>query len=293
MEMIGWLPLALAVALFTALKDLLNKRSVAQLNPWTVARMQHLAAFVVLLPLLPFISVPEIGPNFWWALLGSGTINVVALLLYVQALHHSDLSLTTPMLTTTPVFLLITSPIIVGEFPSLTGVMGIVFIVLGAWLLNVQQRHIGFWAPFKALYRERGPRLMLIIAFVWSVSSNLDKVGIQNSSPLVWLLSLFAFIALGTTLAAHHFGPRESGADWRPHTATLWIQGGLFSAAALCQFLALELTMVPYVIAVKRTSALMAVVLGVWLLKEQGGRERMLGAAVMFAGFLLITLAQA
>ncbi|MEG3640396.1 DMT family transporter [Magnetococcus sp. PR-3] len=291
MEMVGWLPLALGVALFTALKDLLNKQSLAQLNPWTVAKVQHLTAFVVLLPLIPFLDVPTIGPDFWWALLGSGSINVVALLLYVQALQASDLSLTTPMLTTTPMFLLITSPIIVGEFPSSIGVFGIFFIVLGAWLLNVQQRHISLWAPFKALYRQRGPRLMLIIAFVWSVSSNLDKVGVQNSSPLFWLLALFAFIALGTSLAAHWYAPAD-GVSWRPHAPILWLQGGLFSAAALCQFLAIELTLVPYVIAVKRTSALMAVVLGLWWLKEQGGRERLMGSVVMFGGFLLITLAE-
>nr|CRH07093.1 conserved membrane protein of unknown function [Candidatus Magnetococcus massalia] len=290
MDPIWWLPLAICTALFTAFKDLLGKRSVAKKDPWAVASAMHLIAFLVLLPLLPFMQRPAIGSDFWWALLGSGSINVAAMILYLKALQAADLSLTTPMLTTTPLFLLVTSPIIVGETPSAMGLIGVVLIFLGAYLLNISQRHLGFWAPFKALWDHKGPRYMLLVAFMFSISSNLDKVGILNSSPLFWLFCLFAFISAGTlTLALYHgHSPREVLVD---EPLSLSLQGVLFSAAALSQFFAIQLTMVPYVIAIKRTSALIAVGLGIWLLKESGGRERITGALVMFGGFLFITFA--
>ena len=55
--------------------------------------------------------------------------------------------------------------------------------------------------------------------------------------------------------------------------------------------MAIDMTIVPYLIAVKRTSALMTTCYGLTILKEQGFKERMLGAALMVAGVFLLAFA--
>ena len=73
----------------------------------------------------------------------------------------------------------------VGDFPSSQDIVGIACIVAGAYVLQIQSVHQGLLAPVLAIFREPGPRRMLCVAFIYSLTSNFDKIGVQNSSPLL------------------------------------------------------------------------------------------------------------
>jgi uncharacterized membrane protein len=53
---------------------------------------------------------------------------------------------------------------------------------------------------------------------------------------------------------------------------------------------AVSLTLVAYVISIKRTSVLMSVGFGHFIFKEKGIQERSLGAAIMILGVAIISL---
>ncbi len=72
--------------------------------------------------------------------------------------------------------------------------------------------------------------------------------------------------------------------------AAVVLAGVVSAIAAAAQMTALTLTLVAYVIAVKRTSTLFSVLLGHSLFREEGTTQRFLGALVMLAGFALVTL---
>jgi len=66
---------------------------------------------------------------------------------------------------------------------------------------------------------------------------------------------------------------------------------GLFSALSLIfQMAAINLTLVAYVISIKRTSAIMSVLFGYLIFKERGIKERLIGVTIMIIGVLLIVL---
>jgi uncharacterized membrane protein len=66
---------------------------------------------------------------------------------------------------------------------------------------------------------------------------------------------------------------------------------GFFCAlTVIFQMLAVSLTLVAHVIAIKRTSTMMSVLWGFLVFKEAGFKERLLGASIMIAGVLLISL---
>jgi uncharacterized membrane protein len=207
----------------------------------------------------------------------------------MRAIKVSDLSITIPLVTFTPLFMLITSPLILGEFPNIYGLAGIVLIVAGSYILNFKESSKGYLAPFKALVREKGPRLMLLVAFIWSITANLDKIGIQNSSVFFWPVAVNTFIAIG-------FIPvvliRSKGKT-RQITTNLktLVPIGLFHGLMIVfQMVAVSMTLVAYVISIKRTSAVISVVLGSLVFREAGLRERLTGSIIMIAGVLLITL---
>jgi uncharacterized membrane protein len=66
---------------------------------------------------------------------------------------------------------------------------------------------------------------------------------------------------------------------------------GFFCAlTVIFQMLAVSLTLVAHVIAIKRTSTVMSVGWGHFIFKEEGLRKRLLRASIMIVGVLLISL---
>src|SRR3972149_2767382 len=72
----------------------------------------------------------------------------------------------------------------VGERPGKFGFIGILLVTAGAYLLHVHTTYKGILEPFRAIGRERGSVLMIIVAFIYSITSNLGKMAIQHSSPV-------------------------------------------------------------------------------------------------------------
>jgi drug/metabolite transporter (DMT)-like permease len=285
----NWLFLSFLTAICEASKDIFSKRSLLSSDVYIVAWVYRLFAIPFLLPIFWFIEIPTILPNFWWAILIGGGLNVLTTILYTKAIFHSDLSASVPMVAFTPLFLLITSPIIVGEFPKFMGLVGVILIVLGSYILHVKEIKNGLLSPFKALVKEKGPRYMLGVAFIWSVTSNIDKVGIMSSSSLFWAVSVNAFIALAM-LPIVFIKSNRNLQQIRTNFRTL-IPIGFFSAATLIfQMMAIELALVAYVISIKRTSAILVVIAGYWIFREKGVSYRLVAASIMVVGVLSISV---
>ncbi len=282
-----WIVPAVLAALFASLQDVFSKKGLKDIDEYIVSWALRFFALPFLLPLLLFIEIPQLGPLFWTALLVNGLLIVVATILYMKAIKHSDLSLTIPMITFTPLFLLITSPLLIGEFPAFSGVIGVFLIVLGSYVLNIKERHNGFLAPFRALLKEKGPKLMLAVAFIYSITSNFDKIGIQNSSPIFWTIAVNIFIMLA--MLPIMICKSKGCLRQIPMNYKALLPIGLFSAMALAaQMTAINLTLVAYVISVKRTGIIFGVLFGHFIFKEKGVKERLLGAAIMVLGVVLI-----
>jgi len=284
-----WLIFAVLTALFESLKGVFSKKSLKGIDEYVVSWSLMFFALIFLAPLLLFIEIPALGGQFWIALIVGGLLGAVATVLYMKAIKESDLSLAVPMLTFTPLFLLITSPLILGEFPRSLGLAGILFIVAGSYSMNIKKMRDGYLEPFKALLKEKGPRLMLIVAFIWSITSNIDKIGVQNSSPIFWVIAVDAFLAIILFPIMLYKSPKSA----RQVSVSLkaLVPIGLFSAlTSVFQMTALSLTLVAYVISIKRTSAVISVIFGYLIFKEKRIRERLFGAALMVLGVLLIAL---
>ncbi len=285
-----WVLFSLLAAFFESAKDVFGKRGLQNSDELIVAWAWRFFALPFLLPLLLIIDIPELDRTFWGALAVSGGLNVLTSLLYLQAIKHSDLSVTAPMITFTPLFLLATSPLILGERAGPLGMLGIGLIVFGAYLLNIHKRSLGLLAPFRALVSETGPRLMLAVALIWSVTANVDKIGLQHSSPVFWGIAVNLLIA-AVLLPWAATRIRRDRRQVRGNLGNLLAIGLCGGLTILCQMTAISLTLVPYVIAIKRTSTVMSVLWGCLLFREPALRERLLGVTVMVVGVVLITLA--
>ena len=213
----------------------------------------------------------------------------IAFILYLRAIRQSDISVSVPLLSFTPLFLLATSPFLLGEFPTAMGLAGVVLVVAGAYVLNVGEYQKGFLAPFQALLAEPGPRLMLCVAFLWSLTSNLHKMGMQNSSTAFFLVSLYSVNCIILFLAMRV--KSKTGIKQAITKIGTLAPIGLFIALSdIFNLMAMGLSLVAYAVSIKRLSSVITVLLGHFAFKEKGVKERLAGAVIMVLGAALIAL---
>jgi drug/metabolite transporter (DMT)-like permease len=293
---------ALLASLFTAIcqsaTDLGTKAATIDADDRAILAAQW-SAGAVLLTAASLIAYPGLAsqpvetlaaltqPGFWRLLAWSGALNIVAYALYIRAFRLSDASLVAPLVLLTPVLMLVTSPIMVGERVPPMGGAGVLFTVLGVGLLDAGQAN-GRRFNFAVFARDKGARAMIATAIIWSVTANIDKLGVKASTPLIWTAAvtiIIAACALLYWLAARRPAPRMKA---------LRFAIGAGSAMALgnaAQMWALTILFTPYVIAIKRLSALFTVLASGVVLKEDSG-GRFLGAAVMLLGAVMIAVAR-
>jgi len=274
-----WLPLALAAAALSATAETSRKRLVRDLDPFAVAFVTAAIAAVA-------------WGDFGAAVLVSGGVNVVAAVLVARAYQTSDLSLVTPLRGLTPVFTLLVAALVLAEIPSWLGAVGVVTITAGTYLLATAVRGADAIGPLRALWADRGARAMLLVALLYGVSSTYDKVGTLASSPLVWALTLQGTIAVVTgTWVLRSEERRRALAELGRGG---WIAAGVTGAATAlmlaAQMTALTVGLAGYVIAVKRTSILFTVLAGGLLFGERHLGARLLAAAVVVGGVVMLSL---
>ncbi len=284
-----WLIFGILTAFFEAVKDVFGKQNLKKSDEYVVAWSLSFFSVIFLSPWVFYTGIPALNSQFWLALLIGGSINAVTALLYIKAIKVSDLSLTIPLVALTPLFMLVTSPLIVGEYPNFFDYIGILLIVAGSYLLNIKEKSKGYLAPFKALLDEPGPKLMLIVAFLWSITSNFDKIGVKNSYPIFWLFSLFGTMTV-LLLPVLLYKTPNPGLKILKQLPMLAAMGFFNAIGVLFQMQALTLTLVVQVIAIKRTSVLMGVLFGHFIFKEKDIQQRLLGAGIMILGVLFISL---
>ncbi|MEL6813304.1 MAG: DMT family transporter [Cyanobacteria bacterium J06598_3] len=134
-----WLFFASLTAFFEACKDATGKQSLKNLDEYSVLFSFMFVGAMLMLPVLLLTEgLPTLQPGFFPALLIGGGLNILAFTLYVRAIKIADLSLTVPLVTLTPLFLLGTSPLIVQEWPTWADGIGVLLLVIGSYVLNLR-----------------------------------------------------------------------------------------------------------------------------------------------------------
>ncbi len=270
-----------------AFRSVFAKKASKDYEPLIIAWANNFLPTLIFLPFLFFIDI-QINTKFVLGFTGTWLINVAATIIYMKAISEGDISVVMPMLSFTPVFLLVTSPLIVGEFPNGYGVAGVLLVVLGSYVLHLDGKK-DFFAPLKSIVTQKGTRLMLFVAFIFSFSSNFDKVAIENSSVMqhivfanIFLFSSFSIINL---FKKNHLKLRDKNREGKKN---LLIISLFTSSMFIFHLFAISMTLVVYVIALKRLSGLIAVILGKVFFNEPNIGTRLTGAVIMSTGVFMI-----
>lgn len=287
--MLGFL-LAFGTAISEALKDITSKYNLHHIDEYAAAFSMHLVQSLLLIPLVFYFGFQEMSPRFLWALLASSILQLIVILLYFKAIKRSELSVTVPLVTLTPLFMLLTSPIMIGEFPSPLGIAGIVLIVAGTYISNISEESKNFFAPFAALVKNQGSRYMLLVAFIWSITSNIDKIGVEETSPIYWAFAK-DFVILVYLIPILIWKSTKPMLQIRNRKWPLFLVGFFRSTSVLTQMFAIQYILVAYVISIKRASSVFIILFAFLYMNERKNfRNRLIGIIVILAGLFVIAV---
>ncbi len=242
---------------------------------------------VVLLS-LGSISLSETGILF--AIL-SGLIHAIYFILLSKAYSHGHLSIVYPLARSSLLFVPVWAFFLLGEKLSLEGILGILLIILGIYILHLRRLSVDSLAePFRYI-REKGSFFAILTALSISFYSVVDKVGVAFLNPVPYIYIMFFFIMVFMTpyvLPGHR---DKIQSEWDSNKKRILASSVLCVTSYLMILFAFQLSKVSYIISLRQISVIIGVLLGTTLLKEKYGRIRLVASAVMFIGFFLVSIA--
>jgi drug/metabolite transporter (DMT)-like permease len=283
-----WVVLALLCAFSLATADALTKKALEDQGEFLVGWLRLLFAAPAMAFILLSIEWPSVDAGFYRAIALALPLEILAYALYVRALRVSPLGLTLPFLAFTPLILIGSSAVILGERVTVIGTAGIALIVAGGYTLNIHHIRSGLFGPIRAIAREKGSVLMLTVAVVYSLTAALGKAAINHSSPLFCGAVYFLILPLLYTPFA--VGEIRRFRLSRRTVRFLVPAGACYAVMVVTHVLAVSMTEVAYMVSVKRTSLLFGVLYGHLLFGEMRFREKVLGTSLMFAGCVVLAV---
>jgi drug/metabolite transporter (DMT)-like permease len=245
-----------------------------------------------------FAIIADLPTAFWILMVASALLDTIGNVLLVRSVGAGELSVVGPLNSYKPLIATVLGVILFREVPSLWGVVGIVMILIGSWLL-LQKSNAAGEAASKNARQAIVIRLGSIV--LTSVASLFLKSAIERSD--TWLAfqfwAVFSAAIAWIVLGVRGFPNTTSRFIELKRTANVAKTSLVFEFLVLCVSLLVmqSLTVwlfaqmpVGYALALFQLASLVQVGLGKKLFSEQHSRQRLIAASVMTAGAMLVLL---
>lgn len=282
--------LMVAGTFFLGVRDVGQKKYLTEgMNDQLLLGVSYVLGSLLLSPLLLFFGIPQIQPGFLSAFVATVALNVVSQNVFIRAFKEADASLIAPLRLLSPPFTILTGFLILGEIPTLIGVVGILVTIVGLWVLIADTRLFALRSIGDSLSRK-AVVLGIFGALLFAVSIPFDKKVVLASSGLLYAISI-QFVVGFLTLLGNYAGQREFRAAFLP-ALSLWRGKLIFLAVcgSMGTFLtnqALNYSLVAYAASVKRLWSFWTVLLAGKFLREQNVRGRLIATGVMLVGLII------
>ena len=235
-------------------------------------------------------TVVRPGARAWLAIVGSAVLVAMMNGLLARASARGDISVVGPVFALSPVFTVIPDAVLSGTLPSPLGWFGLALSVTGTVSLS---GGAGVASRLRALFARRDALDALGAAILLGMVAALDRWGaLVLGTPTYLLFSHGTTAAIAGSLALATV-PAAVRAAFRPRNVVTLLAHGILGASGTgMQTTALTSAPAAYVNAVRRMSAVVAVVLGSTIFREPDLGRRLAAALLACAGAACLLLAR-
>jgi drug/metabolite transporter (DMT)-like permease len=254
----------------------------------------YVTASILLAPLAVWGALREpIRPAMWLCALGTSTFFTLYAISLARAYRHGDVSLVYPIVRSTgPLLTVLFAALFLHERLQPFGYLGIALIVAGAagvsWPeadSDGQRRSV-----FQRLQWSAVSPAVLTGATI-AVFSVIDKVGVTLANPVFYNFILFCATSVWLTpIVMRRRSWEDVRASWAQDSRAIWLSGAFNAFGYLLILYAFRLAPASYVIALRSTAVVFAVILGSQVLGEKRGFSRAMFGVLIVAGLALVYL---
>ncbi len=293
-SMMPWLLFALSSAFGHSVFNALSKKALDHVPKVFIVVWASLVSSVLLGVWAVVRGVPELGSGFWLAAGTTAVLNIIAFPLLLKAYEFGELSTVFPMLLLTPLFMLGTSFVLLGEVVTGRGVAGMLITVFGLFVVGRSSiKHRNGMTTLEG--NRNGMALGLLVAFLYSFSANFDKRTVLLSDAVFGPAVVLGLIAAGLLpvllVLQYRQGIGATKHLFTPQCLVLPTVMGLvqvFDSAVF--YTALSLGLASYTIVVKRMSILFGILWGRLFFQEKNLQPKLIGGAVAIIGLAVMLL---
>ncbi|WP_132051891.1 DMT family transporter [Pseudocnuella soli] len=291
--MIPAILLALAVALRILSNPVANVVQKQLTNrgqhPLLVNFLTYLLLSVACLCLVAVMDKTALPPAFWWYSILVGIAGALGNAFLVKALQGGDLSVLGPINAYKSVIGMIVGIFLLGEIPGFWGVLGVVLIIYGSYFVLDTTEERFSWSLLKkpAIQFRIWAMILTAIEAVF-----IKKVILASSATIAfasWCFfgALFSFLLLLLYQVQFRNEVKKiQPADYRKYGLLVLCIGTMQYTTNYV----FDHMPVGYALSLFQLSTLISVLLGYKIFAERDIRKKLLGAAIMILGSVIIIL---
>ena len=275
----------MASPLVNVFQKRLTNRSI---SPELIVTISYLFFALLAVPLLILLKPFDLPQEFWLYIVLLGVLDLIGNIFLVKSLKTIDLSVFGPLNSYKPVVALLFGAVLLNEVPSVMGLLGVLVIICGSYFLDYKPGQKGIKIKI-----SRGIVFRFLAILFTSMAAVFSKKTILLSSPLITLIYWSIIGWPLSLLVVTRLNPKwkEEVRSLKDHKVSVALLCLSFLGLQLFTLLTFERVMVGYSLALFQLSSVVSVFLGFHFFKEPNFRFRLLGAAVMVAGTMLIIFA--
>lgn len=288
-----WFWLALVSAILAAGTIILNKHVLKNVSPTVLTWATFtLAAPLLFIPI--FIrGIPSVNINFFYAALGSSITYVISKTIVNEVLKNNLVSKMLPLASLTNIFTYILGVIFLSESIRIIPLLGLVLVIFGIYVLNVEQAKEHFLQPFKYLFTTKASALFMLAMLLGSATVIFDKIGsvnLSSSDPTYFILWTHIFMVALMTGYLFKDKNKTFTLELKNNFFVLFLCSLLFIAVSYFVLLAYQTGPVALVITINRLQIFFILMFGYIFLKDKPAKHIWVSVFIMLVGTLMIKL---
>jgi len=287
-----WFWWSLIAAVFAAVSVILTKKALQNVSASLVAWV----LFSLNTPILILIAfkdgVTEVNSLFFLGAIGSASVFGIGKTIRLAAIKQNLLSKIAPLATFSAVFAYLLALIFLSEKIKLMGVMGLLLIILGAYILNAENLSKDLLKPFKLLFTEKASGLFMLGVLLASISAILDKISITNTFPTNPSLTLLMENIVISIILFIYLQKKKQGwiKQLKDNFKLLTLTSIIYMLSAIAVFSAFAIGPVALVIGIKQLQLFFILLLSYLTFQDKPTKHSLLASVVMVIGVILIKL---
>lgn len=284
----NWVALVLISAILVAIGNIMRKHVLKHEHPLEQLAAEAPFRFLFVLPLAFLIQTPE--PKMMLLIAGAALLLTTTLVYRNRAYRHLPISTVSPLMNFSPIILLILSYVLLQEKPAAIQIGGIVLVVLGGYILDLNKRD--WLGPLKRAGKQKYTWLLLAIFVLLSCMALVDKALLSMNADFIsytfwlylWSSGFFMLADLTLYGGKGLVNDWKKGWKWLAMISIFGITNILFFYGAISQAGVLISLAVP----LRRTSTIIETIIGGSLFHEANIWRKVLAAVIMVAGVAFI-----